>query len=76
MEKVKVSLDDIVNATGESRAVVYDAIKAGHLKTFLVGRRRFARPAAVEAWVDFLQAESDAGRPVVYRGRATERAAA
>ena len=69
MEPLKVSIDDIVFATGESRAVVYDAIKAGHLNTFLVGRRRFARPIAVRAWIDFLEAESKAGRPVSYRAR-------
>jgi hypothetical protein len=54
--------------------VVYDAINAGHLKTFLVGRRRFAKPEAVRAWVDHLEAESTAGRPVVYRARVREAA--
>jgi NAD(P)H-dependent FMN reductase len=76
MEKLKLSMDEIGEASGESRPVVYDAIKAGHLDTFLVGRRRFARPAAVKAWIDYLERESNAGRPVVYRGRATERASA
>ena len=66
----------VAAATGESMAVIYDAINAGHLKTFLVGRRRFARPADVHAWVDFLQAQSDAGKPVVYRARSSERVAA
>jgi hypothetical protein len=74
METLKVSIDGIVAATGESRAVVYDAINAGHLKTFLVGRRRFAKPEAVRAWVDHLEAESTAGRPVVYRARVREAA--
>lgn len=69
MEELKVSIDGIVAATGESRAVINDAVNAGHLKTFLVGRRRFARPAAVSAWIDFLEAESVAGHPVVYRPR-------
>ena len=69
MEPLKVSIDDIVAVTGESRAIVYDAINAGHLKTFLVGRRRFAKPEAIRAWVDFLEAESAAGHPVVYRPR-------
>lgn len=69
MEPLKISLDGIVAATGESRAIVYDAIKAGHLDSFLVGRRRFARPEAVRAWVDFLEAQSKAGRPVCYRTR-------
>ena len=67
--KFKLGVDAIVDATNESRSVVYDAINAGHLETFLVGRRRFARPEAVRRWVDFLQRESDAGRPVSYRAR-------
>ena len=70
---LKVSLQSIRDATGESLAVIYDAINAGHLKTFLVGRRRFARPEAVRAWVDFLQAQSDSGRPVCYRRREPSR---
>lgn len=69
MEPLKVSLEEIARATGESRALIYDAIRAGHLETFLVGRRRFARPAAVRKWVDYLEAQSNAGTPVVYRAR-------
>jgi hypothetical protein len=72
VEKLKLSLAEICEATGESLPVVHDAIRVGHLDTFLVGRRRFARPPAVRKWVDFLQAESDAGRPVCYRARSLE----
>lgn len=68
--RLKVGIDDIAELTGEARPLIYAAIKAGHLKTFLVGRRRFAKPADVQAWVDFLQRESDAGRPVKYQARA------
>ena len=68
MEKLKITLDEIAEATGESKPIVHDAINAGHLETFLVGRRRFARPE-VRAWVDFLERESQAGRPVAYRAR-------
>ena len=71
MEKLKVTLDEVCSTTGESRPVVYSAIKAGHLETFLVGRRRFARPEKVRSWVDFLEAESNAGRPVCYRSRSS-----
>ena len=74
-EPLKLSLNAIREMTGESLPVLHDAINAGHLKTFLVGRRRFARPDAVRAWVDYLQRESDAGRPVCYRARSSERAA-
>lgn len=76
MEPIKVSLQAVAEATGESMSVIYDAVNAGHLRTFLVGRRRFARPADVRAWVDFLQAQSDAGKPVLYRARKAEQVAA
>jgi hypothetical protein len=75
IEPLKLSLHAISAATGESLPVLHDAINAGDLKTFLVGRRRFAKPEAVRAWVDFLEAESNAGRPVCYRARSNERVA-
>jgi len=73
VEKLKLNLAEIVEITGESLSVIHDAINAGHLDTFLVGRRRFARPVAVRLWVDFLERESKAGRPVCYRARARAR---
>lgn len=73
VEPLKLSLQQMEEATGESLPTIYSAMAAGHLETFLVGRRRFAKPAAVQAWVDYLQRESDAGRPVCYRARSTER---
>ncbi len=69
MEALKIPLADCPRIAGESTAVIYDAIKAGHLTSFLVGRRRFVRPQALRDWVDFLEAESNAGRPVTYRAR-------
>lgn len=74
--KLKYSVRELCEITGESEPVINDAIKAGHLETFLVGRRRFARPQAAERWVDFLEAESKAGRPVKYRARPANREAA
>ena len=65
LHKLKLSLEEICQLSGESLPLIHDAINAGDIKTFLVGRRRFARPHDVAAWVDFLQRESDAGRPVV-----------
>jgi hypothetical protein len=67
MNQLKVPLAEIPAIARESLAVVYDAIHAGHLNTFLVGRRRFARPEAICA---------NAGSPVTYRARSAERAAA
>lgn len=69
LEPLKLGVRQIAEATGESIPVIYDAIRAGHLETFLVGRRRFARPEAVRRWVDFLEQQSNAGRPVSYRSR-------
>ncbi len=74
MDQLKIPLAEIPRVAGESLAVVYDAINAGHLETFLVGRRRFARPEAIRAWIDYLEAQSNAGRPVKYRARSRERA--
>ena len=68
-QRLKLSLQVIREVTGESLPVIHDAINAGHLKTFLVGRRRFARPDAVSDWVKYLESESNAGRPVCYRRR-------
>lgn len=72
MEPLKLTMQAVAQATGESLPTIYAAINAGHLDTFLCGRRRFARPAAVHAWVDYLEAESRKGRPVMYRPRANE----
>lgn len=69
VQRYKLSLQQIAEATGESLPLIHDAIKAGHLDTFLVGRRRFSKPGAVQAWVDFLEKQSKSGRPVSYRAR-------
>lgn len=69
IEPLKLSLQQIAMMTGESLPTLYAAINAGDLDTFLVGRRRFARPAAVRKWVDLLEASSKAGHPMAYRSR-------
>lgn len=69
MNRLVYSMNEVAAATGQSRPVVYNAIQRGHLRTYLVGKRRFARAEAVAAWIDLLERESDAGRPVIYRGR-------
>lgn len=72
MEPLKLSMQAVADATGEGMPTIYQAIQLGHLDTFLCGRRRFARPAAVRKWVDYLEAQSKAGKPVSYRSRAVE----
>ena len=74
IEPLKWSLQQVAEATGECLPLIHDAINNGHLDTFVVGRRRFARPDSVRAWVDFLEAQSKAGKPVVYRARPETRA--
>jgi len=76
VDQLKIPLAEIPRIEEESLSVVYDAIHAGHLSTFLVGRRRFARPEAIRAWIDYLESQSNAGKPVTYRARSGERAAA
>lgn len=73
IEKMKLSLRDIVDVTGECLPLIHDAINAGDLDTFVVGRRRFARPDAVRAWIDFLESRSKSGKPVCYRARGNTR---
>jgi predicted DNA-binding transcriptional regulator AlpA len=69
VEPLKLGIRQIAEATGESIPTIYSAINAGDLATFLVGRRRFARPEAVRAWIDYLEAASNAGKPISYRSR-------
>lgn len=73
VEPLKWSLQQIAEATGEHLTLLHDAINAGDLDTFLVGRRRFARPEAVHKWIDFLEKQSKAGKPISYRARSAER---
>lgn len=69
VEPLKYSLQQVVELTGESLPTIHDAIKAGDLQTFLCGRRRFARPSAVSAWIDKFEKASNSGRPISYRAR-------
>ena len=69
MEKLKLSRAECAELTGESLSIIDDAISAGDLKSFIVGRRRFVKPAALRAFVDYLEKQSDRGTPVAYRAR-------
>lgn len=75
LEPLKLGIQQIAEVTGESIPTIYSAINAGDLETFLVGRRRFAKPEAVQKWIDYLEAQSRAGRPVCYRARDPQRRA-
>jgi hypothetical protein len=69
MEPLKLSRQQAAELAGESLSIIDDAIAAGDLKSFIVGRRRFVKPAALRAWVDFLEKQSNKGTPVAYRAR-------
>ena len=73
IEPFKLSLKAISELTGESLPLIHDAINAGHLDTFLVGRRCFARPGAVAGWVRFLGLRSKAGKPGSYPAPSADR---
>ena len=46
--------------TGVSRSVIYTEIRKGHLATFKVGARRYARYEAVLDWMQRLERETAA----------------
>jgi hypothetical protein len=60
---------EIAEAADTSLSVVDDAIREGHLKTFLMGRKRKATMDSVRQWIAWLEKQSDAGHPVCYRAR-------
>lgn len=64
-----LTIDEIASVTKQGRPSIYRAIDLGHLKTYVVGRRRFARESAVQSWINLLEKQSDAGKPVIYRPR-------
>lgn len=69
MDKIKLTRQEAADAAGESLSIIDDAIAAGDLKSFVVGRRRFVRPEALRKWVDWLEKESNKGTPVAYRAK-------
>ena len=67
--KLMFSRLELPAITGQSLSNVDRAIACGDLATVVVGRKRFATPAAAQAWLRFLESESNAGRPVRYMAR-------
>ena len=62
-------IKDVSRIAHMSMPGIYAAINAGHLRSHLRGRQRFVRESAVVEWLNYLESESDAGRPVTYRPR-------
>ena len=50
IEPVGLGIEDIVRATGLGRSSIYVEIAEGRLRTYKVGRRRFATPEALKEW--------------------------
>jgi hypothetical protein len=67
--KLVLGRHEIAEVADTSLSVVDDAIREGHLKSFLMGRKRKSTPQYVAEWVLFLQRSSDAGKPINYRAR-------
>ena len=59
-ELYKLSRQQAAERTGEGLNVIDLAIKNGHLKSFVVGRRRFVTPEALQAWTQFAPAPASA----------------
>ena len=64
-----LTLKEVEAATRQRQPSIHAAIKRGDLRVYKVGRRTYARESAVQSWLDFLQRQSDAGKPVFYRAR-------
>ncbi len=51
-EKLAFNIPEVCAATGVGRTTVYKAIKAGALKSIMVGGRRLVRREALEDWLE------------------------
>ena len=52
---------ELPSETGVSRSQIYEEIRKGHLQTFKVGARRYARYEAVIDWLTRLEFETRGG---------------
>ena len=57
-ERVSIPLDEAAVVLGCSRVKVYDLIHAGHLKTYLIGNRRFTTRGYIDECVRTLTKRS------------------
>lgn len=67
--KLQYSRMELPALTGQSQSNIDRAIACGDIRTVVIGRKRFATPAAVEKWLTFLAERSEAGKPVKYMAR-------
>ena len=59
--RLSYSITGAVEATGLTRSRIYDAIRQGTLRTFMVGRRRMVSSKALEQFVANLEREGGEG---------------
>jgi len=57
--KPRYSVNDLCALLGIGRASVYADINAGKLETYLVGKRRFAKPEALDKYVERCEKEAE-----------------
>jgi excisionase family DNA binding protein len=55
--KPRYSVNDLMALLNIGRNSLYDAINSGRLDSYKVGKRRFANPAAVDAYVALVERE-------------------
>jgi excisionase family DNA binding protein len=55
LRRAALTIDDVAAALSCSVPTVYRLVSDGHLKTFLIGRKRYASPRALDACVEGLE---------------------
>lgn len=60
IEPMILGMAEIQQVTSFGRTFIYEAVRAGELKTFKAGRRRVATREAVADWIDLLMAKDAA----------------
>jgi len=56
--KPRYSINDMLALLSIGRAGLYSAIHAGKLKTYKIGKRRFAAPEALDKYVETCEQEA------------------
>ena len=59
--KPRYSINDLMTLTDRGRAKLYEDITLGRLKTYKVGKRRFASPAALDHYIALDEQEAQTG---------------
>ena len=55
--KPRYSINDLMRLTDRGRAKLYEDITLGRLKTYKVGKRRFASPNALDEYIELEEQE-------------------